>query len=131
MKTFEIIVTRTSFEACSLNIEADSLTQAKAAAIAECEADEEGEQEFDWIISSGAEFDARDSADDGSDDEKPETRVNKIETAIRAGNYEPGESAVCDLLADLRHYCDANKYDFPDIDKVAYMHYVEEKQASS
>lgn len=33
---------------------------------------------------------------------------------------------MCDMLADLRHYCDAHKLEFHRIDKMAYQHYTEE-----
>lgn len=36
------------------------------------------------------------------------------------------ESAVRDLLADLRHYCDAHGISFGNEDRCAYRNYVEE-----
>lgn len=40
---------------------------------------------------------------------------------------EDKRASVTDILADLRHYCDKNKLDFADCDRIAYGHYTEEK----
>ena len=39
---------------------------------------------------------------------------------------DPG-TAVTDLLADIRHYCDAHALAFHECDRRAYQHYSEEK----
>ncbi len=42
-------------------------------------------------------------------------------------DYMDGPDAlVRDLLADLRHYCDAHNIDFADEDRVGYHNYIEE-----
>lgn len=126
MKAFSIILTRTTTEECEIDIDAETLEEAKDAAIAEADADDEGGQNFDWIISTGTEYEARNADSDAEDDCKPVTRVSKIERLITAGDYEAGPGAVCDILADLRHYCDVHGIDFAHQDKAAYQHYQEE-----
>lgn len=37
------------------------------------------------------------------------------------------DDIVADLLADLRHYCDAHGLDFADLDRRAYGNYTAEK----
>ena len=62
-------------------------------------------------------------------DENPDLyRVIVAKRAILAG-YEDwdGGTAIVDLLADLRHLCDALNIDFADLDRVAYGHYTEER----
>ena len=62
-----------------------------------------------------------------------ERRITNADRVARADsalvNYprdtEP-ETAICDLLADLRHYCDANAMDFGEQDRLARMHYLAE-----
>jgi len=51
-------------------------------------------------------------------------RVKRAESALMAAYGE--EMAVRDLLADLRHYCDAHKLDYGAEDKSAYGHYLAE-----
>lgn len=55
-------------------------------------------------------------------------RTKRVERLIKAGNYEAGYTAVRDMLADLRHYCDANDINFADEDRAAYQHYLHELQ---
>lgn len=38
------------------------------------------------------------------------------------------EYAVIDLLADLRHYCDAENLCLGGLDRIAYAHYVAERR---
>lgn len=50
--------------------------------------------------------------------------------AIEAARDEtPDEPAtdLIDLLTDLRHYCDEHGLCFGDCDRVAYVHYAEER----
>jgi hypothetical protein len=43
-------------------------------------------------------------------------------------NYALGETPVIvDMLADLRHLCDALELDFAACDKIAYGHYMSER----
>ena len=51
-----------------------------------------------------------------------------VEMASKAlTDYMDGPDAlVRDLLADLRHYCDAHNIDFADEDRVGYHNYIEE-----
>lgn len=52
-------------------------------------------------------------------------RVSVVENLIRL--YEVhGRIAVTEILADLRHYCDHQKYDFAELDQEAYTKYVSE-----
>lgn len=57
-----------------------------------------------------------------------QARVRKVEKLIKAGDYEEGEVAVRDMLADLRHYCDANGIIFHEQDRIAHNHYTHELQ---
>jgi len=54
-------------------------------------------------------------------------RAERTKRSLFRGGYLPsGEvvsTAVCDVLADLRHLCDAYDLDFATIDKQAYLHY--------
>lgn len=34
---------------------------------------------------------------------------------------------VIDILTDLRHLCDVQEWDFAELDRIAYEHYIEEK----
>jgi len=52
-------------------------------------------------------------------------RVARITRTLKLFD-EPGEPGVIDLLADLRHYCDAHKLDFANLDRIAYGHYTAE-----
>lgn len=58
--------------------------------------------------------------------------VTKTENVLCARYTESGRgkeemrSRVTDMLADLRHLCDAKGLDFAEIDRVARTHYVTE-----
>ena len=41
---------------------------------------------------------------------------------------EEDETAVIDMLTDLRHYCDAAGLCFGDLDHLAYIHYAAERE---
>lgn len=49
---------------------------------------------------------------------------------LRAGKYFQRhmlyETAVIELLADLRHLCDGRQWDFSDLDRKGYQRYLEE-----
>ena len=68
--------------------------------------------------------------DDLPDENPGLYRLIIAKRAIIAG-YEAGENdpeaCIADLLADLRHLCDALGLDFADLDERAYGHYVDEK----
>jgi hypothetical protein len=38
---------------------------------------------------------------------------------------------VVDVLTDLRHYCEARGFDFSDLDRQSYDHYIEESRRLS
>jgi hypothetical protein len=67
-----------------------------------------------------------------------ERRVGKVLLALKdaycIGNcptsMEPVESAIKDVLADLRHLCDKYDLDFADLDATAYTHYIHEKHGN-
>ena len=44
-------------------------------------------------------------------------------------HYDPygPEENVTDVLTDLRHYCDKHKLDFAKCDRMAYQHYLAER----
>lgn len=44
---------------------------------------------------------------------------------------DPGDlpESLIDLLADARHWCDANSLSFADLDRQAYQHYLAETEA--
>ena len=55
-------------------------------------------------------------------------RVKRCAQAIRSYNDEWDEkSNLIDFLADARHWCDRNHYCFGEIDRIAYGHYVAER----
>lgn len=57
-------------------------------------------------------------------------RVNRARKALVAGNYiEPAgffDSAVIDLLSDLRHLCDVQGWDFEHLANISHYHWTEE-----
>ena len=56
-----------------------------------------------------------------------QARIDRASSAL--GFYDdPGTlEAVTDLLADLRHYCDALGFDMADCDRMAREHYLADK----
>lgn len=54
-------------------------------------------------------------------------RVDRAQDALATHYREEAQFAVTDLLADLRHFCDAHKLCFGDLDRIAHGHYVAEK----
>ena len=60
----------------------------------------------------------------------PLTNLTRAQQAKRALTYYLGHpdkaAAVCDLLCDLRHYCDANELDFGALDHLAHGNYIAE-----
>lgn len=59
-------------------------------------------------------------------------RANQAWISLKAGKYTDGNppgTAITDLLADLRHLCDAKGLDFADLDRIAYNHYSHEPKA--
>jgi hypothetical protein len=68
----------------------------------------------------------------------PAMRVVRLQQAMRAwrvadqsledapDRMEADEHVAVCMLADLRHYCDANGLDFADLDRLAYADYVEQ-----
>lgn len=116
MQKFTVTLTRITTDQANIEIEAETLQEAQEKALARYD---------------GGEFDDEFSLDKSSttadhDDEGIPSRVRKIETLISAGNYEEGETAVTDILTDLRHYCDANGIVFWTADNTAYGHYLHE-----
>lgn len=65
--------------------------------------------------------------------EKAKNR-RKVERANRAltiyGVRTEGDAAVIDLLADLRHFCEARGMDFDDLNRIAGNHYTDEGGAN-
>jgi hypothetical protein len=62
-----------------------------------------------------------------------ERRVRAIARSIRTMYHWPApqsrdgsSTGIIDLLADIRHYCDAYELDFGKLDKTAYRHYTAE-----
>jgi hypothetical protein len=52
-------------------------------------------------------------------------RIKRCEDALTG--YSDGNSfSLIDLLADARHWCDANDQDYADLDRIAYQHYLAE-----
>lgn len=55
-------------------------------------------------------------------------RLNVIKRALVASYEDPTPpDAIIDVLADLRHLCDALGLDFAELDKSAARHYLEER----
>lgn len=59
-------------------------------------------------------------------------RARRASRALRS-EYRNGGGArvhkddVVDILADLRHLCTRAGWDFADLDRIAYQHYIEEQ----
>ena len=56
-------------------------------------------------------------------------RIDRMLELMRTqGDYDCGGDAtdVQDMLSDIRHWCDANKVSFDELDRVAHMHYTAE-----
>jgi hypothetical protein len=60
----------------------------------------------------------------------PKQRTKSLTTLLNK-TYDPcgARCNVVDMLADLRHLCDVNGWDFADLDRQAYQHYSTEKEA--
>ena len=66
-----------------------------------------------------------------TDDNKARAeRILCAATAVEAYNDNKDDPAtlVADLLADLRHYCDAHNIDFADCDRRGRDHYTNEQE---
>ena len=59
------------------------------------------------------------------------TQRTKSLTTLLNKTYDPygARCNVTDMLTDLRHLCDVKGWDFADLDRQAYQHYIEEKEA--
>ncbi len=53
-------------------------------------------------------------------------RMGRVRRALSNYDEPTLDSAVVDILADLRHYCEAMGMDFADLDRVALGHYLAE-----
>ena len=60
----------------------------------------------------------------------PKQRAKSLTTLLNK-TYDPcgARRNVTDILTDLRHLCDVKGWDFADLDRQAYQHYIEEKEA--
>jgi hypothetical protein len=60
----------------------------------------------------------------------PKQRAKSLTTLLNK-TYDPhgARRNVIDMLTDLRHLCDVKGWDFADLDRHAYQHYVTEKEA--
>lgn len=56
------------------------------------------------------------------------SRIVRASTALLGGDTSADEkdTAVIDLLSNLRHYCDHHRFDFAKLDRLAYRHYIAE-----
>jgi len=58
-------------------------------------------------------------------------RAERADRAMKAQGYETPEdrqSAIADILCDLRHLCDRHDYDFAELDRRGYSNYAAEVQ---
>ena len=53
-------------------------------------------------------------------------RVKRCKDAITGYSDDSSFISLIDLLADARHWCDANDQDYADLDRIAYQHYLAE-----
>jgi hypothetical protein len=64
----------------------------------------------------------------------PKNRATRVQSLLRRNGYLPkgedSDDAVADLLADIRHFCDARGLAFGDIDRRAHQNYSAEKWAA-
>ena len=54
------------------------------------------------------------------------SHVATAEKALKSVYDNTGDEAVVDMLADLRHLCDARRLDFAKLDRRAYRNYADE-----
>jgi len=59
------------------------------------------------------------------------TQRTKSLTTLLNKTYDPcgARCNVIDMLPDLRHLCDAEGWDFADLDRQAYQHYIGDRYA--
>lgn len=62
----------------------------------------------------------------------PAYRAGRAKKAVRSvykNHYRIlTQEDLTDILADLRHLCDSRGWDFCNIDRIAYHHYIQEKR---
>ncbi len=58
-------------------------------------------------------------------------RVATAEKALKAVYDDTSDTAIADMLSDLRHLCDARRLDFAKIDRRAYRNYADEMAGAS
>ena len=67
-----------------------------------------------------------------NDDLSNASRVERFQACLETYNDEHDTRAnLTDLLADARHWCDANGQSFADIDRLAYQHYACERASET
>ncbi len=54
------------------------------------------------------------------------SHVATAEKALTTVYDDTGDGAIVDMLADLRHLCDARRLDFAKLDRRAYRSYADE-----
>lgn len=54
------------------------------------------------------------------------SHVATAEKALKSVYDHTGDKAIVDMLADLRHLCDARRLDFAKLDRRAYRNYADE-----
>lgn len=62
---------------------------------------------------------------------QPEVLNQAIRSIYRNNPDAPCKDDVADALADLRHICDKEEFNFSSLDRIAYSHYLEEKTRKS
>lgn len=121
LKNYHIKVSRSTIEHVYLTVEAESTAAAREIAI-----QRSGDEPMNWHI----DHEDRMVEATNTGEFSRANRVAKASVAIHAAGYEDDDTAVLDLLADLRHYCDASNIDFTEQDNLARRHYVEEMRAA-
>ena len=60
----------------------------------------------------------------------PKQRAKSLTTLLNK-TYDPcgAQENVTDMLTDLRHLCDVKGWDFADLDRHAYQHYIGDRYA--
>lgn len=59
----------------------------------------------------------------------PKARAKVLDTILkRLFDEYAEEENVVDMLTDLRHLCDAKGWEFGELDRIAYRHYIPENQ---
>ena len=118
METYRVTLTSTNVEQAIVRIEATSAKAAQEAVLAK---HDEGNGAYESLFDTVAgHFGIETEADDANT-----LRVKKIERLLAVGEYE-NQTAVRDLLADLRAYCATTGINYEQENRAGNEHFLYE-----